>query len=87
MVFIPRAQPHTQSLFLFPIVFGISLIHFFDFFDEKKNGGAGNSIVCFAVSIPCHAPFDRAKNANCFEECNVLGTGKCELNASKEGRN
>ena len=23
MVFIPRAQPHAQSLFLFPIVFGI----------------------------------------------------------------
>ena len=23
VVFIPRAQPHTQSLFLFPIVFGI----------------------------------------------------------------
>ena len=27
MVFIPRAQPHAQSLFLFPIVFGINLIH------------------------------------------------------------
>ena len=25
MVFIPRAQPHAQSLFLFPIVFGIIL--------------------------------------------------------------
>ena len=24
MVFIPRAQPHAQSLFLFPIVFGIN---------------------------------------------------------------
>ena len=87
MVFIPRAQPHAQSLFLFPIVFGINLIHFFDFFDEKKNGAAGNSIVCFAVSILCHAPFDSAKNANCFEECNVFGNGKCELNALKERRN
>ena len=89
MVFIPRAQPHAQSLFLFPIVFGINLIHFFDFFDEKKNGAAENSIVCFAVSIPCHAPFDSAKNANCFEEteCNVFGNGKCELNALKERRN
>ena len=28
--FIPRAQPHAQSLFLFPIVFVINLIHFFD---------------------------------------------------------
>ena len=24
MVFIPQAQPHAQSLFLFPIVFGIN---------------------------------------------------------------
>ena len=30
VVFIHRAQPHAQSLFLFPIVFGINLIHFFD---------------------------------------------------------
>ena len=52
VVFIPRAQPHAQSLFLFPIVFGINLIHFFD---EKKDGADGNSIVCFVASIPCHA--------------------------------
>ena len=87
MVFISRAQPQAQSLFLFPIVFGINLIHFFDLFDEKKNGAAENSIVCFAVSIPCHAPFDSAKNANCFEERNVFGNGKCELKAIEEGRN
>ena len=47
-----RAQPHAQSLFLFPIVFGNNLIHFFD---EKKVGAAGNSIVCFGALIPCHA--------------------------------
>ena len=52
VVFIPRAQPHAQSLFLFPTVFGINLIHFFD---EKKDGAAGNLIVCFGASIPCHA--------------------------------
>ena len=52
VVFIPRAQPHAQYLFLFKIVFGINLIHFFD---EKKDGAAGNSIVCFGASIPCHA--------------------------------
>ena len=52
MVFIPRAQPHAHSLFLFPMVFGINLIHFFD---EKKDGAAKNSIVCFGASIPCHA--------------------------------
>ena len=56
VVFIPQAQPHAQSLFLFPIVFGINLIHFFDFFStRKKNGAAGNSIVCFAASIPCQS--------------------------------
>ena len=42
-MFIPQAQPHAQSLFLFPIVFGINLIHFFDFFfTRKKNGAPGN---------------------------------------------
>ena len=56
-MFIPQAQPHTQSLFLFPIVFGINLIHFFDFSTRKKNGAAGNSIVCFAASIPCQSRY------------------------------
>ena len=55
MVFNPQAQPHAQSFFLFPIVFGINLIHFFDFSTRKKNGAAGNSIVCFAASIPCRS--------------------------------
>ena len=30
----------------------LNLIHFFD---EKKDGAAGSSIVCFGASIPCHA--------------------------------
>ena len=56
-MFIPQAQPHAQSLFLFPIVFGINLIHFFDFFDDKEERyrAAGNSIVCFAASIACQS--------------------------------
>ena len=54
MVFIPQAQPHAQSLFLFPIVFGINLIHFFDI-STRKNGAAGNSIVFFGASIPCQS--------------------------------
>ena len=58
VVFIPRAQPHAQPLFLFPIVFGINLIHFFD---EKKDGAAGNSIVCFGASIPCHAIWQKRR--------------------------
>ena len=79
----PRAQP---SLFLFPIVFGINLIHFFD---EKKDGAAGNLIVCFGASIPCHAILTEAKRriGHCFEECNVFGNKKCELSAIQEGRN
>ena len=35
-------------------------------------------------------PFDSAtftKNANCSEEWNVFGTGKCELSANQERRN
>ena len=51
VVFILWEQPHALSLFLFPIVFGINLIHFFD---EKKDDAAGNSIVCFSASILCH---------------------------------
>ena len=82
---LKRNLTHMQSLLLFPIVFGINLIHFFD---EKKDDAAGNLIVCFSVSIPCHS-IDRSKtkNANCFEDCNVFGNGKCELSAIQEGRN
>ena len=61
VVFIPRAQPHAQSLFVFPIVFGINLIHFFD---EKKDGAAESSIVCFGPSIPCH-PIWQKQNEEC----------------------
>ena len=88
MVFIPQAQPHAQSFFLFPIVFGINLIHFFDFSTRKKNGAAGNSIVCFALCCfdPLSVtPFDSAKNANCFEKCNVLATESVNSAPFKRG--
>ena len=82
VVFIPQAQPHAQSLFLFPIVFGINLIHFFDFFGEKEERRSrkfDRLLRCFdPLSI---TPFDSAKNANRFEKCNVFGNGKCELSA------
>ena len=46
VVFIPQAQPHAQSLFLFPIVFGIKKGQCHDiqwffalFLREQKNGG------------------------------------------------
>ena len=78
MVFIPQAQPHAQSLFLFPIVFGINLIHFFDFFGEKEERCSrkfDHLLSCFdPLSI---TPFDSEKNANRFEKCNVFGNGKC----------
>ena len=88
VVFIPQAQPHAQSLFLFPIVFGINLIHFFDFFDEKEERCSrkfDRVLCCFdPLSI---TPFDSAKNTNCFEKCNVFGNGKCELSAFQKVRN
>ena len=87
-MFIPQAQPHAQSLFLFPIVFRINLIHFFDFFDEKEERCSpkfDRVLCCFdPLSI---TPFDNAKNTNCFEKCNVFGNGKCELSAFQKVRN
>ena len=87
-MFIPQAQPHAQSLFLFPIGFGINLIHFFDFFGEKEERCSrkfDRLLCCFdPLSI---TPFDSAKNANRFKKCNVFGNGKCELSAIQEGRN
>ena len=87
VVFIPQAQPHAQSLFLFPIVFGINLIHFFDFFDEKEERCSrkfDRLLSCFdPLSI---TPFDSAKNANCFEKRNVFGNAKCEFSAIQEGK-
>ena len=40
------------------MVFG-KLINLIQFFDEKKDGAAGNSIVCFVASIPCHASWQK----------------------------
>ena len=49
VVFIHRAQPHAQSLFLFPIVFGINLINFFD---EEKDGVSRKFDRLFRCSDP-----------------------------------
>ena len=62
VVFIPQAQPHAQSLFLFPIVFGINLIHFFDFFDEKEER--------------CSRKFDRL--LCCFDPLSITPIWQCE---------
>ena len=86
VVFIPRAQPYTQSLFLFPIVFGINLIHFSM---RRTVQPEIRSFFFFPVLRSPVTPFDssKTKNANCFEECNVFGNGKCKLSAIQEGRN
>ena len=79
----PERNLAHNLFFLFPIVFGINLIHFFN---EKRDG----SIVCFGDSIPCHAIWQKqnfaANDVYCFEERNVFGNGKCELSAIQEGR-
>ena len=48
MYFYHPEPPHAQSLFLFPIVFGINLIRFFD---GKNNRTGQNLIICLAFSI------------------------------------
>ena len=53
-VYSPSATSRTIS-FSISNSFGINLIHFFDFSTIKKNGAAGNSIVCFAASIACQS--------------------------------
>ena len=70
-VYPPSATSRTISLFLFPIVFSINLIHFFD---EKNDFEAGNSIVCFGASIPCHAAIWQRQNEECkfYEEIGTV---------------
>ena len=86
MVFIPQAQPHAQSFFLFPIVFGINLIHFFDFFGEKEERCSrkfDRLLCCFdPLSI---TPFDSAKNANRFESATFLATESVNSAPIKRG--
>ena len=64
-VYPPSATSRTISFFLFPIVFSINLIYFFD----EKDRAAGSSFVCFGASIPCHAIWQR-QNDECefYEE-------------------
>ena len=86
-VYSPSATSRTIS-FSISNSFGINLIHFFDFFDDKEERCSrkfDRLLCCFdRLSI---TPFDSAKNANCFEKCDVFGNGKCELSAIQEGRN
>ena len=83
-VYPPSATSRTIS-FSISNSFGINLIHFFD---EKKDGAAGNSIVCFSASIPCHAIWRKQnEERELFRRAQRFGNGKCELSALQEGRN
>ena len=80
----------THNLFfLFPIVFGINLIHFFSM--RRRTVQPEIRSFVSVLWFPVTQPFDKGemesvnftKNGNCF---NVLGNGKCELSANWEGR-
>ena len=78
-VYHPR-PPHAQSLFLFPIVFGVNLIHFFD---GKNNLGRGRHTIRSFVSglrSLLIAPFDIHKVGT--KSAIFFGNGKCELSAN-----
>ena len=66
------------------MVFGINLI---DFSMRRRTVQPEIRLFVSVLRSPV-TPFDRskAKDANCFEEWNVFGTGKCELSAIPEGR-
>ena len=80
MVFISPerwlAQPHAQSLLLFPIVFDINLIHFFD---EKKDGAAGSLVLVLRSPV---TPFDRSKTKNEKLKCKFLARKSAKLFAN-----
>ena len=77
--FLTPAHPHAQSLFLFPIVFGINLIQFFD--GKNKNRTGQDLIICLGFSITRHAARAIWKRGNKEGE-NIFGNGKCELIAN-----
>ena len=64
VVFIPQAQPHAQSLFLFPIVFGINLV-----LDEAWN----NLFVPFTPrsNLKSIRPFFLANRYSDFVHCHA----------------
>ena len=73
----------THKLFSISNSFWYYLIHFFD---EKKEGAAENSIVCFGASIPCHAIWqERNEGCKLLRRVERFGNGKCKLSAIQEG--
>ena len=45
-------QPHAQSLFLFPIVFGVNLIHFLDGLTTVQPNIRSRSCLCLRFRVP-----------------------------------
>ena len=84
-VYPPSATSRTIS-FLFPIVFGINLIHFSM---RRRTVQPEIRSLVLLLRTPV-TPFDSAnftKNSNCSEEWNVFGNGKSELSANQKRRN
>ena len=90
-MFIPRAQPHAQSLFLFPIVFGINLIHFFDGKNNRVTWESRNKEGKFfwQQKVIIHCEFQRHNGDHSRRvrwevwrekrKVRMFGKGKCKL--------
>ena len=72
--------PHAQSLFLFPIVFGINLIQFFDGKNKIGLGKIWSFVLGFRSLVARLVPFERGGRKP--EALNIFGNGKCELIAN-----
>ena len=70
--------PRAQSLFLLPIVFGINLIHFFDWKNNIGLGRISSFFLGFRSLVARLAPFDRVET----KRVKFFGNGKCELIAN-----
>ena len=72
--------PHAQSLFLFPIVFGINLIQFFDGKNKIGLGKILSFVLGYRSLVARLVPFDRGGTKPEGEK--IFGNGKCELIAN-----
>ena len=72
--------PHAQSLFLFPILFGINLIHFFNGKNKIGLGRIWSFVLGFRSLVVRLVPFERrAREQRGWKN---FGNGKCELIAN-----
>ena len=90
----PECNLTHNLFFLFPIVFGIILIHFFRWGEGWCSRKFDRLFRCFDPLSRHLTEVKRSRRvrifwqiAKCFEKCNVFGKGKCELSATYEGRN